>query len=452
MHGLELGSERFELAYLVDEQQRQRIPRILSGLDGPQDTPHYRHVPMKHDSDWVATLDEAATDRSASAAAAGQHPSLESSNMAITTPFPAHTRFASAPMPQSTPFQTMGTGNIFPNSIHPPGSEPWSILPKNVQPTCALDRILVDFANERRQRIADGLSVQEVIGPKYPSVSSLLNPAQSRFAHPLSKVFIDIIQRFPLFSGLPEKVAVLYSMFLLMRWQIDPTPENYDRVPVWLRPLPCQCQIAHPAWMEYMPFPRMRERVVEMYPVAATSTTTTGSPATSEAGAGAKGEGDGSGNGNVTNNDKGQQQPQSQAQNPQEPQPPPITIEVFFIPFTSTMSVNWPYGEEDCLLISPGTGANSNNHNNNNNSNNPPPPTYSSPSNGSGSDASAAAADGRRGSFEAAAAANAGSIMSDQLLINPVFEKHIKKLENWSLGTKFAEAFPWLDGTYYLRH
>jgi hypothetical protein len=57
----------------------------------------------------------------------------------------------------------------------------------------------------------------------------------------------------------------------------------------------------------------------------------------------------------------------------------------WFIPFTSGVSVNWPYDAVDCLL---------------------------------------------------------STSEHDEPVMNPVFERHIRRLENWSLGPLFAETFP----------
>lgn len=219
------------------------------------------------------------------------------------------------------------------------GQSDSSIPIKNCAPTCPLDSLLLEFLNERRQRAAEGFPTHEIIGPRYPSVSSLLNPM--RDAHPLSKVFIDILHTFPNISRLPERVAVLYVMFLIMRWQIDPSQDNYDRLPDSVRPLPSQLYHPHAAWIDHLPFPSMRERLIRDYP------------------------------------------------------PPKIfPFENFFIPFTTTLSLNWPYEDTDTLLQGP---------------------------------------------------------ESDELMINPVFERHLRRLENWTLGDAFAAAFPMLDGTYGLK-
>lgn len=205
---------------------------------------------------------------------------------------------------------------------------------RNIGPTCPLDGLLLNFLAERQQRAAEGVSSQKLVGPAYPSVSSLLNPERSIYSHPLSKFFTDILSTFPDLSALPEQVAVLYIMFLIMRWQISPTQETYDRLPEWVTPRPSQLFTPHPAWVDHLPWPRMRDRMVELYPS--------------------------------------------------------IALENFFIPYTTTLSLNWPYDPSDTLLSLPD---------------------------------------------------------SDELSINPVFERHLRDLSNWTLGPAFAKAFPMLAET-----
>jgi hypothetical protein len=211
---------------------------------------------------------------------------------------------------------------------------------RNGPPTCPLDSLLLDFLHERQQQAFEGVATPKLVGPAYPSVSSLLNPARGVNSHPLSKVFTDILATFPDLSTLPEKVAVLYIMFLIMRWQIAPTQENYDRLPEWVTPRPSQLFTPHPAWIDHLPWPKMRDRLVREY-------------------------------------------------NPRD-----YLFDNFFIPFTTTLNVNWPYEQTDTLLSSP---------------------------------------------------------ESDDLMINPVFERHIRRLDNWSLGPAFAKAFPGLNDTYRLK-
>lgn len=123
-------------------------------------------------------------------------------------------------------------------------------------------------------------------------------------------------------------------MFLIMRWQISPTLETYNRLPEWVTPRPSQLITPHPAWVDHLPWPRMRESLVRQY----TS----------------------------------------------------VPFDEFFIPYTTTLSLNWPYEARDTLLTMPGT---------------------------------------------------------DELSINPVFERHLMDLGNWSLGPAFARKHPALAET-----
>jgi hypothetical protein len=211
---------------------------------------------------------------------------------------------------------------------------------KNCSPTCPLDGLLLDFLAERQQRAAEGLPASQVVGPPYPSVSSLLNPSKSSLSHPLSKVFTDILKTFPDLSGIPESVAVLYIMFLFMRWQIAPTQENFDRLPRWMQPSEDQLSMPHPAWIDHVPFPAMRDRLVRNY------------------------------------------------------NPDMYHFHAFFIPFTRTLRLSWPY-DPNLTLLTTQEG-------------NRPPET----------------------------------------VINPVFETHLRDLSNWKLGDAFAQAFPKLGDTY----
>lgn len=205
---------------------------------------------------------------------------------------------------------------------------------RNIGPTCPLDGLLLDFLAEQQARAAEGISPQKLVGPAYPSVSSLLNPERSIYSHPLSKVFTDILRTFPDLCTIPEQVAVLYIMFLVMRWKISLTQETYDRLPDWVTPRPSQLFTPHPAWIDNLPWPRMRDKMVQVYTK--------------------------------------------------------IPFDNFFIPYTTTLSLNWPYEASDCLLSVPG---------------------------------------------------------SEELSINPVFEQHLRDLNNWSLGPAFAKAFPILVET-----
>lgn len=295
-HNLDMGPERLGLDFLLDGTQR--VNKIPNGVNGSHESPtSYPHQPT-------------------------QRPERGS---------PAHRRSNS----------TSSHGNYAPSPSPHDQVAGHNAPIRNGPPTCPLDSLLLDFLHERQQQAADGVETPKLVGPAYPSVSSLLNPSRAATSHPLSKVFTDILATFPDLSTLPEKVAVLYIMFLLMRWQISPTQENYDRLPDWITPRPSQLFTAHPAWIDHLPWPKMRDHLVRNY-------------------------------------------------NPRD-----YLFDNFFIPFTTTLSLNWPYEPTDTLL--------------------------------------------------------AAGTEEGEVVINPVFERHLRRLENWSLGGTFRNAFPGLVDTYRLK-
>lgn len=130
----------------------------------------------------------------------------------------------------------------------------WARLPLTLPPTCPLDSILVDFLADRRRIAAEGAPPSTLVGPAYPSIRSLLNPAISAQSHPLSQVFTDILTKFPDLNEIPEKLATLYIMFLVMRWHVSPTQENFERLPEWMRPSRSQLEKPHPTWANHLPW------------------------------------------------------------------------------------------------------------------------------------------------------------------------------------------------------
>ena len=92
-----------------------------------------------------------------------------------------------------------------------------------------------------------------------------------------------------------------------------------------------------------------------------------------------------------------------------------ISLDDWFVPYTTTLSLNWKY--EDCdTLLSIGGSRNGN---------------------GSGN---GSAGDG-----------GGGGGGGEELSINPVFERHLRDLSNWTLGPAFEKAFPKLADTCVIK-
>jgi len=249
-----------------------------------------------------------------------------------------------------------------------------SALPPNIAPTCPLDVIMLDFLADRRQRAAEGVPLKTLVGPRYPNFTSLVYPDRQIEAHPLSKLFTDILRTFPDICGLPEQVAVVFIMFLVMRWKIEPTQENYERLPEWMTPRPTQLFTPHPCWMDSLPWPRLRDRIIDNKPFT--------------------------------------------------------VFDSFFISFTTTISLNWPYEARDCLLpVSAGRSSSTTSS------------QFSTTSPYSMA-AHAGSPPGPPTPGGAVSTPGAGAKDDDHWLINPAFESHLRNLSNWSLGPAFRTALP----------
>lgn len=123
-------------------------------------------------------------------------------------------------------------------------------------PSCPLDSLLIDAFRSRRKMMQDGASKRDAIGPDYPAFASM-NPESSQTrppCHQVSALLIDILSKFPDVEQLPEKVAVLYIMFLVLRWLICPCEKCYERLPEWCRPTAVQLEKPHVAWADYLPW------------------------------------------------------------------------------------------------------------------------------------------------------------------------------------------------------
>ncbi|RAR03606.1 bzip transcription factor protein [Stemphylium lycopersici] len=248
-------------------------------------------------------------------------------------------------------------------------------LPRNLPATCPLDVILLDFLQDRQNRAAEGVPMKTLVGPHYPNFTSLAYPDRVVESHPLSKLFTDILRTFPDICAKPEQVAIVFIMFLIMRWQIEPTQENYDRLPHWATPRPSQLFTAHA-------LPRLRDKIIASQP--------------------------------------------------------PVSFENFFIPFTTTISLNWPYEHRDCLLPASAVRTStlsttssvtaSSPFSTHVNAGSPQGPATPQPpsTNGPG------------------AMPTIGPLPKeeDQWLINPAFETHLRDLNNWTLGPSFRGTFP----------
>ncbi|KAL5374220.1 hypothetical protein DPSP01_012130 [Paraphaeosphaeria sporulosa] len=63
-------------------------------------------------------------------------------------------------------------------------------------------------------------------------------------------------------SGKMERLAAGYKSFKLLKYYINPTKGELDKVPTWLRPSPLQSSTSHPIAIDMFAWPSLRNRLV----------------------------------------------------------------------------------------------------------------------------------------------------------------------------------------------
>lgn len=132
----------------------------------------------------------------------------------------------------------------------------------HLTPTCHLDQLMLDFIYSQRDMLSQGIPLSSVVGPEKPTVKALINPGFCGPVHGISKVLSGILST--LFKvRQTEKLALFYVMYKLIRWQISRMEEDYQAMPLWLRPTITQATLPHAAWIDIIPWPSVRDILIK---------------------------------------------------------------------------------------------------------------------------------------------------------------------------------------------
>jgi len=138
--------------------------------------------------------------------------------------------------------------------------EPFESIPWNIEPTCVSDRILQSYVATARTRVH---ATSDIFLKEQPDVTALLAQERSTNHPGVSNVVSDILLAYQEINTLPKKAACLYVMYKLLNWLIFRTKTTYDQMPAWLRPIPLQLQVEHPAWIDRIPWPSARGFLIQ---------------------------------------------------------------------------------------------------------------------------------------------------------------------------------------------
>lgn len=147
-----------------------------------------------------------------------------------------------------------------PSSVSAPIVQPFESIPWNTEPMCVSDRIVQGYVATARTRVH---ATSDIFLKEQPDLSALLAHERSSDNPGVSNVVSDILLAYSEINTLPKKAACLYVMYKLLNWLIYRTKTTYDQMPSWLRPVPLQLQVQHPAWIDRIPWPNARIYLIQ---------------------------------------------------------------------------------------------------------------------------------------------------------------------------------------------
>ncbi|KIW02235.1 uncharacterized protein PV09_06388 [Verruconis gallopava] len=145
----------------------------------------------------------------------------------------------------------------------------WKLPPNNCPPISLSDSILQDAVTRKRTQLASNApspattdSLQAPNYPPRPNFCALIDK-EVRADDDISNLVSDVIRSYSAIETLPNQVAVAYVMVTFLRWQVMLDEPSWNHMPEWLRPTQAQLTKPHPAWIDRMPWPGMRDCLID---------------------------------------------------------------------------------------------------------------------------------------------------------------------------------------------
>lgn len=141
----------------------------------------------------------------------------------------------------------------------------WQIPPSNIPPTCMADQIIQNFINSGRS--GDGVPATSPGGHiavfvDKPNLCALLDKDQ-RAEDILSNIVSDILLAYKEIATLPKQVAAFHGIATLLKWELLLDEHSWKQIPPYFRPIVEQVTTPHAAWIDRVPWPRVRRYFIQ---------------------------------------------------------------------------------------------------------------------------------------------------------------------------------------------
>lgn len=124
-----------------------------------------------------------------------------------------------------------------------------------------IDKILYGVIQHQRMLATQGITGRELTGPRYPSLSALIEPDHRRPIQTVARVISELLNCIT-YRTFMEKLGAFLVMYPIYQWQIMQSYETYRNLPSYLVPLLSQRTTPHPVWICALGFPKMRDVVI----------------------------------------------------------------------------------------------------------------------------------------------------------------------------------------------
>ncbi|RDW92272.1 hypothetical protein BP5796_01666 [Coleophoma crateriformis] len=137
----------------------------------------------------------------------------------------------------------------------------WELPIRTLPPTGPIDNIIISLVQQQQNKIVNGDDVLSTIGPHQPSMNAIVYSDQTATSHHISTILSDVLKNTAL-QRIPERAAALHFLYRLVQWQIYPSKSTYDQLLDWQIPRTTQIITPHPAWADYIAWPKLRDEVI----------------------------------------------------------------------------------------------------------------------------------------------------------------------------------------------
>ncbi|KAM0207699.1 hypothetical protein ACHAPQ_006589 [Fusarium lateritium] len=119
-----------------------------------------------------------------------------------------------------------------------------------------------DTLQKARQMVAEGANPDDLTGT-FPSVAALFDKNEYENAPMISKWAVQFIYSARRQDYAFTSMAAVWVVWIVMRWQINPTPETYAEMPDWIRPTELQVFVPHIDMLDCISWPFFRDYIIQ---------------------------------------------------------------------------------------------------------------------------------------------------------------------------------------------